>query len=356
MVIQVHAAAPRRKSFGENLAAGLASGLGSGISQALEARQRESERESAFERQNKQRWMQNLEAREATYQQQKQMQNALQGLQDLYADPNLSEQQKIIGAYRQLAAHPDLAKQLTGQLGQLSEGQREEDFLSRLMGGGGRPGAEENPQFEGEEAEEPERAPKRRQSDYDPSSWTDKQIDQLRAIKSKSPKAQTVSNLAQQEYDRRQEGKKAKTKYLENLAPFESALETLDQMEKLGKKGNLGIGTKVRGVYSPETRKHAAEYERLGKSLIQYSTNIPIRNRQEFETLAHDLYDPSINDASREGILSAMRRIIVNSMRQFEAPEERGGRETEMGEVTVPTQAGASRTSKERPPLTSFIR
>ena len=337
MVTILPARAPKQNPWAK-----AAEGFASGISAGLESRQREKERESAFERQNKQRWMQNLEASESNYQQKKQTENALQGLQDIYSNPDLSEQQKIIGAYRQLAAHPDLAKQLTGQLGKLSEGQREEDFLSQLMGGGRQQPAGK----EVEDFEETEETP--RQGGFDPSRWSDKQINQLRAIKSKSPKAQTVSNLAQQEYDRRQETKKAKTKYQENVAPLEGALETLGRMEKIGKKGNLGIGTSVRGVLSPNARREAAEYERLGKSLISYASNIPIRNRQEFETLAHDLYDPSISDASREGILSAMKRIIQSSMSQYEQPgEEEGGMEARQ-----PRQP----SKQERPPLTSFLK
>jgi hypothetical protein len=322
---------PRHETAAGRIGRGLAEGFGEGVA----GRDKERAAERAFERQNKQ---------------QKQTQNALQGIQDIYSNPNLNDQQKLIGAYREMSANPDLAKNITGQLGQLSERQGEEDFLSKLMGGGGRQRAEETPsQFALEdELEAPERGQKRRQSDYDPSSWNDKQIDQLRAMKSKSFKGQTIQNLAQQEYDKRQETKKAKTKYQENVAPLEGAIETIDRMEKLGKKGNLGIGTKVRGILSPEARKHAAEYERLGKSLISFASNIPIRNRQEFETMAHDLYDPSISDASREGILSAMKRIIQSSMQQYETPEGEG----------MKAQARQQRqfNKQEKPPLISFIR
>lgn len=249
----------------------------------------------------------------------------------------------------------------------------EEDYFSRLMGGNSdddkqpgmtdnqRPDMTENARpgrtFEDEYGAAPQRAqpgeegaprkePKSKFDYNDPSSWSDKEINKFRSFEGKTPKAKTFAKMAQHEYDRRQEAKKAKAKYQEKVVPLESALETLDRMEKLGKKGNLGIGTKVRGILSPEARRQAAEYERLGKSLISFSSNIPIRNQQEFETLAHDLYDPSISDASREGILAAMRRIIQSSMKQYERPEDEGM------EARQPQQP----SKQQRPPLTSFMK
>lgn len=239
----------------------------------------------------------------------------------------------------------------------------EEDYLTRLMGGNPederKSGMTENARsgrsFQNEATperrqfgeEETQRKESETKFNYeDPTTWTDKQINKFRSFEGKTPKAKTFAKMAQHEYDRRQEAKKAKAKYQENVAPLESALETLDRMEKLGKKGNLGIGTKVRGVLSPEARRQASEYERLGKSLISFSSNIPIRNQQEFETLAHDLYDPSISDASREGILVAMRRIIQNSMKQYESQEGEGM------EARQPRQP----SKQQRPPLTTFLK
>lgn len=241
----------------------------------------------------------------------------------------------------------------------------EEDYFSRLMGGNSdddkQPGMTDNQRpkrtFQDEYGATPERVQsgeegsqtkesKREFDSNDPSSWSDKEINKFRSFEGKTPKAKTFAKMAQHEYDRRQEAKKAKAKYQEKVVPLESALETLDRMEKLGKKGNLGIGTKVRGILSPEARRQAAEYERLGKSLISFSSNIPIRNQQEFETLAHDLYDPSISDASREGILAAMRRIIQSSMSQYQEPEGEGA------EARQPRQP----SKQQRPPLTSFMK
>lgn len=95
---------------------------------------------------------------------------------------------------------------------------------------------------------------------------------------------------------------------------LKSGLQTVKEMKDIGKKGNLGWGTGIRKTLSAEAAKDAAQYSQLGKSLISLATTIPIRNRQEFETLAHDLYDPSIRDAAREGILNAMENILTRSL------------------------------------------
>lgn len=168
-----------------------------------------------------------------------------------------------------------------------------------------------------------------------PEEWSDKQIDLFRSMEGKTPKSKTLANMAKNEFERRQEAKSKQRERQENISPFEGALKTIEEMEKLGSRGNLGIGTSARSLISPQTRRDAAEYERLGKSLISYASNIPIRNRQEFETLAHDLYDPSISDDAREGILSAMKKIIKNSINSYSEIEPE---------------------KKERPPLTSFLR
>lgn len=120
---------------------------------------------------------------------------------------------------------------------------------------------------------------------------------------------------------------------------LEGALETLQRMKQLRKEDNLGWGSQITRMFSPKARKDAGEYEQLGKSLISLASNIPIRNKLEFETLAEKLYDPSISDDEAEGILAAMERIISNS------------RSALSDEPRV-----SSKNSEERPPLTSFMR
>lgn len=123
------------------------------------------------------------------------------------------------------------------------------------------------------------------------------------------------------------------------IEPLRGAMDVLNRMKALRKKGSLGVGSS----YSPfeSTRKDAGEYSQLGKSLIQYATNIPIRNKLEFETLAHDLYDPNITDAAAEGILNSMERIINNALSSagYEVQSNSG----------APRSVGANRR-----PLSSF--
>lgn len=128
----------------------------------------------------------------------------------------------------------------------------------------------------------------------------------------------------------------------EKLAPFQSGLQTIEEMRKIGSRGKLGRGSAIKGFLGGETAKDRAQYEQLGKSLISLASNIPIRNQREFETLAHNLYDPSLPDSAREGILDAMESIISRSMQQFQGVSDQG---TNMGSA-----------KKEKPPLSSFHR
>lgn len=101
----------------------------------------------------------------------------------------------------------------------------------------------------------------------------------------------------------------------QKLAPYQAALGTINRMRQIGEGGNLGIGSKLAGgIFGGERARDVGEYEQLGKSLISMASSIPIRNQKEFETLAHDLYDPTIRDEKRAGILDAMEKIISDSI------------------------------------------
>lgn len=105
-----------------------------------------------------------------------------------------------------------------------------------------------------------------------------------------------------------------KNKQREKIVPFENALETLNDMQAIQKRGKLGRGSGAIGIFDNETAKDREEYSRLGKSLIQMATSIPIRNQKEFETLAEGIYDPSKSNAEIEGSLNAMEKIISRSI------------------------------------------
>lgn len=100
----------------------------------------------------------------------------------------------------------------------------------------------------------------------------------------------------------------------EKSVPLKAGLDTISRMRQLGSKDNLGRGTGFRALFGGETSRQKGEYEQLGKSLISLASNIPIRNQAEFETLSAKLFDASLPDAERDGILNAMERIIKGSL------------------------------------------
>ena len=111
---------------------------------------------------------------------------------------------------------------------------------------------------------------------------------------------------------------KLQNERMEKFAPIQAGLETINRMRTLREKGNLGFGSSYYGLINEDTRRDRGEYSQLGKSLIQQATNIPIRNKLEFETLAESLYDPDITDAEAEGVLDAMEQILTRSAREME--------------------------------------
>ena len=125
------------------------------------------------------------------------------------------------------------------------------------------------------------------------------------------------SNLKQQE-----NATKSKSQEEGKTVPLQIGLQSLEQMRNLRKKGNLGRGSSLYGFFGGETAKDRGEYETLGNSLISYASNIPIRNRLEFEKLAGRISDPSTTDKEAEGILEGLESIIRGSLSQYETPEE----------------------------------
>lgn len=125
----------------------------------------------------------------------------------------------------------------------------------------------------------------------------------------------------------------AEIKKIDSLEAYKSGQNVLQRMKQLRKKGNLGRFSSAWGFFPGETAKDRGEYEQLGKSLISLSTNIPIRNRLEFETLAHRLYDPSLPDNEAEGVLNAMERIIDNNIKRLNQTSESSQQETDKEKI-----------------------
>jgi hypothetical protein len=123
---------------------------------------------------------------------------------------------------------------------------------------------------------------------------------------------------------------------------IKEGLKTIKRMREIGSKGRLGIGSNITRYFSDAIQEDYGEYEQSGKSLIQLSTNIPIRNQREFNILAENLYDPSIPDSQRKGILNALQNILEGSL-----DEQVGQDEALVQESNAPT---------ERKPLSAFRR
>jgi len=135
------------------------------------------------------------------------------------------------------------------------------------------------------------------------------------------------------------------------IAPFQSALKTIDTMEKIISKGNVGLGSKYKGVFSPNTREDRAKYQQLGNSLISMASTIPIRNKVEFEQLTGHLNDPDITTDEMKGVLSAMRQIVQQNMEQFDEGEESSSIVTRQN---APNIMKSAEPKKPQQPWTSY--
>ncbi len=157
-------------------------------------------------------------------------------------------------------------------------------------------------------------------------------------------KGQNQLNLLsqQQQFKKDEAAKKLQGERKEKLAPFQNALDSINEMKSIGQKGNLGWGSGIKRYFDGETAKDYGKYEQLGKSLISFASTIPISNKSEFDTLAHKLYDPGIQDAQREGILDALADIIKRNMNMYSEQNQEEG--------------FSSLNTKNKPPLQSFER
>lgn len=116
------------------------------------------------------------------------------------------------------------------------------------------------------------------------------------------------------------QGKKA-----EKIEPLKNAIKSIDEMIQIRGKGKLGFANRFTSLFGGEAARDKGQYQTLGNSLIQFASQIPIRNRQEFEKLAGHISDPNITDAEAEGILNELRNIIGRSL-SSELGEEMGGK------------------------------
>lgn len=133
--------------------------------------------------------------------------------------------------------------------------------------------------------------------------------------------AKTREQLINNHYKALSQQQKQAEKFQEKVSPLASAYNRIQRQRELLATGHLGPkisqGLFGLGMVDPDVRKSRAEYEQLGKSLISLASTIPIRNQIEFETLANNLYDPTMTEAQIEGTLDAMERIIGDSLKEY---------------------------------------
>lgn len=118
------------------------------------------------------------------------------------------------------------------------------------------------------------------------------------------------------------------SKNQERLAAAQQGLKTVGRQKERLATGHLGPkvsflpgqSSKLLSAISPEGRTTRSGYEQAGKELIQLASTLPIRNQVEFETLAHNLYDPTMNEAEIEGVLNEMEEHIKDAIQSI-SPE-----------------------------------
>lgn len=118
---------------------------------------------------------------------------------------------------------------------------------------------------------------------------------------------------------------------------LKGALDVVNRQQEIINTGHVGPKTAIFGTArkrgstsSSEGIKLRNEYSQLGKSLIQYATSIPIKNKPEFETLAEKLFNPNLKKEEAQGIIDAMKRIINNALKET-------GYEEKLSENNKPT-------------------
>ena len=129
----------------------------------------------------------------------------------------------------------------------------------------------------------------------------------------------------------------------DEISNLQGAMQSVQKMKQLRKKGNLGRGSSFFGYLGGDVATDRGTYETLGNSLIQYATNLKITNKQEFEKLAGHLSDPDVTDDEAKGILNALEKIINDNMMKYQTNKTGGQNQPSMNQT-------------KKPPLASFER
>ena len=203
---------------------------------------------------------------------------------------------------------------------QIIEEFRNPKFSDQLLAGAGRAASEaatEIPKFFGHKLMQAEKAKMQMQENEQIQQLLGQDISRIQDPKMRQMFAENILK-----------GRESQMQQAQKAAPYQGALETIQEMRSIGKKGKLGAGSGVlSSLFGGQRAKDYGKYEQLGKSLISFASTIPIRNKAEFETLAKGLFDPSIRDSEREGILDGMEDLIRRSLAQHGGEMNQNGTE-----------------------------
>jgi hypothetical protein len=110
------------------------------------------------------------------------------------------------------------------------------------------------------------------------------------------------------------------SKQQEKLNAVNIGLKTIEEMKEIKKRGHLGTllnPSNLLGLATSEGRSDRSQYEQLGRSLIPLvAANVSIRNQKEFEEYRKIITDPSSTEASIEGALEGLEKILRNQLEQ----------------------------------------
>ncbi len=148
---------------------------------------------------------------------------------------------------------------------------------------------------------------------------------------------------------KRGEGSDQQKAYKNSLDLVKRAKEIVGTGHLGPKIGIVGTGRKFGSTFSPEGQRLRAEYQQIGKALVQAAAPLKITNKAEFQHYAEDLEDPKRNIEDIQGTIAALERIIRNSMGEQESSEQQY--------VNQQSQSpGQQEKRVEKPSLQSFFR
>ena len=136
----------------------------------------------------------------------------------------------------------------------------------------------------------------------------------------------------------------AQAKLQEKQAPLVNAYQTIQRMKELVGTGHTGPKFALTGTarsptsYSGKGIQNRAEFERLGKSLIPFSTVIPPKNKATFMAYAEGLTDASLKKEQIMGNVLGMERMIKQSLGIYDDDSQ--------GQAEQPGQADAQPLSE----------